>query len=145
MHTETRRKGEIHRMNLTTIRLCRYYRQIRSYLPCSRRLKNHIMDEIRSNIAGFLEENPGASLAQVEARFGTPQAIAAAYVDDMDTQELLKALHIRQKITTIVTACVLIILLMWGITVLSAFIHAYGTTTGYIESYITENPTNPPK
>ena len=126
-------------MNQTKPRLNRYYHQIRSYLPCSRRLKNHIMDEIRSNIAGFLEENPGASLAQVEARFGTPQAIAAAYVDDMDTQELLKALHIRQKITTIVAACVLIILMMWGITVAGAYVNAVRNSNGTVISIITKD------
>lgn len=131
-------------MKQTNAELRRYYRQIRSYLPCARRLKNHIMDEIQSNVKGYLEENPEADFTQIQARFGAPQAIAAAYVDDMDTQELLKALHVRRKITTIVTACVLIILMMWGITVGAAYIHSYQNTLGHSEQsivYISTEPT----
>lgn len=38
--------------------------------------------------------------ADLEMRFGTPQQVAAAYVDAMSTQELLKALRQRRRVLT---------------------------------------------
>lgn len=42
--------------------------------------------------------------ADLEMRFGTPQQVAAAYVDAMSTQELLKALRQRRRVLTILIA-----------------------------------------
>lgn len=94
--------------------LKRYYRTIRSYLPCSRKLKNRILDEIQNSVNGYLEDHPDANISEIETRFGEPKNIAAAYVDDMDTSELLHALRVRRRITTAVVAGVIAALLMWG-------------------------------
>ena len=51
--------------------------------------------------------------ADLEMRFGTPQQVAAAYVDAMSTQELLKALRQRRRVLTILIASVLAALLFW--------------------------------
>lgn len=126
-------------MNSRNSALRRYYRIIRSYLPCSGKLKKQILMEIRTNISNYLEEFPAAEFSQIEARFGTPKSIAAAYVDDMDTQELLHALRIRRKITIIVVAAVLIIMAMWSAVVSAAYINAHHDTKGYTETYIVES------
>lgn len=94
--------------------LRRYYRTIRSYLPCSYKLKNRILDEIQNSVNGYLEEHPDADFAEIEVRFGQPQNIAAAYVGDMDTVELLSALRMRRRIVTTAVAGVLTALVMWA-------------------------------
>lgn len=116
--------------------LRRYYRTIRSYLPCSNKLKRKVLNEIQGNVDAYLIEFPDADIAQIEARFGTPQAIAAAYVNDMDTKELLYALRIRRKITTSITVCIMLFLLLWGVTVGAAYVHACKATDGYTESVL---------
>ena len=60
--------------------LRQYYREIRSYLPCSRKHKDRILNEIRTNILQYLEENPEVDFAGIQAHFGSPKTIAAAYV-----------------------------------------------------------------
>ena len=51
----------------------------------------------------------------LEENFGTPQQVAAGYVDDMDTTELLHALRYRRRVTTIVVAGVLTALAVFAV------------------------------
>lgn len=126
-------------MNSRELALRRYYWTIRSYLPCSGKLKKQILMEIRANISHYLEEFPEAEFPQIEARFGTPQSIAAAYVDDLNTQELLVSLHIRRKILTIVLAGISIAALLWASAILVASHDHYRDMNGYGESYIVDS------
>ena len=121
--------------------LRRYVRTVRSYLPCSRKVKQQILKEIQGNMNAYLEENPKADYAQIEAHFGSPQNIAAAYVDDMDTQELLRTLLIRKKIKTAIIGCLFVIVLLWAIGVSYIMIHevTHFPGTVYIEVEKTEN------
>lgn len=130
-------------MNSRNSALLRYYRIIRSYLPCSGKLKKQILMEIRTNISHYLEEFPDAEFPQIEARFGSPQSIAAAYVDDMNTQELLSALRIRRKIATMLVAALLAIVTMWGTVVTMAYVDARKDEHGFLETYIVDLSTEP--
>lgn len=91
----------------------RYCRAVGSYLPCSRRQKRQILRDLRQRLEEYCGEHPdGASL---EEQFGTPQQVAAGYVDDMDTTELLHALRYRRRVTTIVVAGVLTALAVFAV------------------------------
>lgn len=68
-------------MNKRDVALRRYYRKIRAWLPCSRKMKKQILDEIQSRIEEFLLDNPIASVEEIESYFGKPQDIASSYVD----------------------------------------------------------------
>ena len=92
----------------------RYFRTIRSYLPCSRKLKKRIINEIEISVNSFLGDHPDATIVDVRARCGEPQNIAAAYVDDMNTPELLHALRVRRKVITGIVAGIIAALLMWA-------------------------------
>lgn len=49
-----------------------YYREIKSYLPCSRKEKKRILKEIRGNVDSFLEDHPEADFEAIQTHFGTP-------------------------------------------------------------------------
>ena len=72
----------------------RYCRAVGSYLPCSPRQKREILLGLRQRLEDHCAEHP-ESAEDLETVFGTPQAVAAAYIDDMDTGELLAALRQR--------------------------------------------------
>ena len=76
--------------------LYRYYRQVRSWLPCGWRTKNRMIRELSQSIRDFMEQNPQADMDAIKERFGTPQQIASAFVDTTDTGTLLKSLRIRR-------------------------------------------------
>ena len=92
-------------------------RKVRSYLPCSRKVKNQIMAQIADSVGGYLAEEPEAAYEQIVARFGAPETIAAAYVESTGTAEILRALQIRRRIVAIVAAVMAVILLSWAIVV----------------------------
>lgn len=116
-----------------------YYHSISSYLPCSTRLKKRILCEIRENVSMYRQDFPDADFSQIKAHFGLPQTIAASYIDDLDTPELLNALRIRKKIVSLVIGALLFVLLMWGIVVTAAYIQCVSVTNGFVESYIVED------
>lgn len=93
--------------------ICRYCRAVGSYLPCSRRQKRQILWDLRQRLAEYCGEHPNG--ATLEENFGTPQQVAAGYVDDMDTTELLHALRYRRRVTTIVVAGVLTALAVFAV------------------------------
>lgn len=93
----------------------KYLRRVRGWLPCTRRMKNDIMARIEDSLLSWAQENPNCDYPDIEARFGKPEKIAADYVDNLGTAELLKNLHIKKKIVTVVTAVAVTIALIWAI------------------------------
>ena len=67
----------------------RYLREAKSWLPCSGKQKRDILARIENVVNDYVDQNPDADYSEIMNRFGTPRQIAAAYVDDMDTEELL--------------------------------------------------------
>lgn len=92
----------------------RYCRAVGSYLPCSVRQKRQILRDLRQRLEEYRGENPGDAVP--ETRFGTPQQVAAGYVDDMDTTELLQALRYRRRVTAIAVTGVLTALVILTVT-----------------------------
>ncbi len=91
----------------------RYLRQVRSWLPCSQKLKNRIMGQIQSSVSAYAEQTPGADFDQLQTHFGTPRQIASAYVESMGTDTLLRDLRIRRKLVSIVTGTMAAVLAVW--------------------------------
>ena len=108
----------------------RYLKKVRSYLPCSGKVKNQIMEQITESVDGYLTEQPEAGYEQIVARFGEPQTIAAAYVESTGTAEILRALQIRRRIVAIVAGIMAAILLSWAIVVTWTVIREKNTTPG---------------
>lgn len=122
-------------MNKTEI--TQYCREVRSYLPCSFREKRRIIRQIQDNIALYLQDHPDADMQQIRAHFGTPNQIAAACVEDMETAVLLRSLRTRKKIVTAVAAGVLVALTMWG-AYLGWAMHEYSQSiNGHGITYVT--------
>ena len=111
----------------------KYLRRVRGWLPCTRRMKNDIMARIEDSLLSWAQENPNCDYPDIEARFGKPEKIAADYVDNLGTAELLKNLHIKKKIVTVVTAVAVTIALIWAVSVAIVTVDAMlNTHYGYI-------------
>ena len=109
--------------------LCRYCREVRSWLPCTRKAKRKIMDKIENVIS---ESEGELTYGQLVERFGTPQQIASAYVDEMGTMELLNDLRIKRKIVRAVAVSCVIALVMWASCIAVALMHDYDQDNGYM-------------
>ena len=78
----------------------RYVRAVSGFLPCSGKVKKPLLDTLRAQAEEYIAD--GGDAAALEQRFGTPQQVAAAWVDEMDTSELLAELHIHRRIVMVV-------------------------------------------
>ncbi len=108
-----------------------YLRQVKGWLPCGGKMKRQIMEKIRISVGRFLEEEPGADYQSIVARFGTPQQIASAYVDEQDTTVLLSQLRFRKKVITLLSAMALAALALWTGFQVHVTISDYHSANGY--------------
>ena len=99
--------------------LTQYYRQISAWLPCGMRLKKQLMANIRTTVDNYLAEHQGIDFAELQAHFGTPLQIATAFVDEMDTSQLLQSLKIRKRIIRVVFLGAIIALALWTVVLMS--------------------------
>lgn len=116
-----------------------YYRNIKRELICPRDTKSRILSDLQHNVNAYLSENPDAALCDVQDHFGTPQQIAASYVEALGTPELLGKLKLRRRILTLVAAVLAVGLIVWAIAVVIASIDAHNAVEGYAEVFITED------
>lgn len=113
----------------------KYLRQVRGCLP-NGKMKRQIMEEISSAGCRYLEENPGACFEDIVARLGTPQQIAASYIDEMCTPELLDNLRMKRRIIKIVSCAVALVIVAWFVVVGVALVQNYQHRNGYANTYI---------
>lgn len=78
----------------------RYVRAVSGFLPCSGKVKKPLLDALRAQAEEYIEG--GGDAAALEQRLSTPQQVAAAWVDERDTSELLAELHIHRRIVMVV-------------------------------------------
>lgn len=116
--------------------LKRYYRQVASWLPCGGKTKREMMARIRATVDAYIEEHPTADFAAIQARFGTPQQIAASFVDEMETEELLQRINYRNKIIKGFAILASTIILLWILVVTIALLNALNSSSGHLENEI---------
>lgn len=101
-----------------------YYRSIRGELPCSWGQRNRILRQIRESVNNYLEENPDADFAAIEAHFGNAQTIASSYIDTQDAPELLRRMRIKKRVIAVIAGAMAVVLLIWGAAVVWAALDA---------------------
>lgn len=105
-------QGGKEKMNTAERAARRYYRKVRSWLPGGK-MRRYVMTQIRETVQEFVQEHPDADVAAIQAQLGTPQEIAAAYVENTETAAVLKGLRIRRRVLFAVCATMLAILISW--------------------------------
>ena len=106
-----------------------YCHAVGNYLPCPRKQRQHILQNLRLRLEEYRSEYAEDSVTP-EEQFGTPQQVAASYVDDMDTVELRKILTVV-GIGVLAALCILI-------AALCTEIHQYRhAITGWSDQIIT--------
>lgn len=116
----------------------KYLHQVSRWLPCSRKQKKTVLENIDATLSEYLEENPDADMIAISKRFGTAEQIAASYVEDMETVALLRDLRIRKRIVSLVGIAVITVLLIWGAVVTKTLVDHNNYNGGFITQTIFE-------
>ena len=117
----------------------RYCRQVRAWLPCGQKQKRYITQKILADTTARFEDDGAVTYAALVEHFGTPQAIAAAYIDSQDTAALLRSLRIRRRIMAMVAGTLACILISWAATVTWAIARHLNSSNGYGSVTIIDN------
>lgn len=114
----------------------RYVRAVSGFLPCSGKVKKPLLDTLRAQAEEYIAD--GGDAAALEQRFGTPQQVAA-WVDEMDTSELLAELHIHRRIVMVVALVLAAALVIFtGVLVWQQYM-IHKDLSGWNEEIITVN------
>ena len=116
--------------------LRQYYLSVRKLLPCGLKQKTAFIRRLEGSIAAYVSEYPDADFTQIERHFGTPQQIAASYIEEMDPQEISDKLKARKRIFQIVAAAVTICVATWLAFVIYAAVEVENTLGGYYDGYL---------
>lgn len=119
--------------------LKRYYRLISATLPCGKKMKQEILSQLKGSVRQYLQQNPDADFAAVQKHFGTPEQIAAGYVEDQASDSLIKGLNSKKRLITIVACALAAIVLIWGAVVLWASLDRISNEPDYVEVEIEED------
>jgi len=112
--------------------LKQYYRDIAKQLPVGRKQKQHIILAITQSVEDYLAAHPLADFQAVQAHFGSPQEIAAAYIENMTTPEILKKFRFRKTVLIVLCATAATALLLWGSLIAYAIIKDVNSGEGYL-------------
>lgn len=74
--------------------------------------RRQIVNELRSNLAGFLEQKPEATMEDVYRLFGTPESMTEQVISAMSTDEIEKNMKRVKLVRTlaVVTAAAVVVL-----------------------------------
>lgn len=125
-------------MNNLDRSLNNYYRQVRSWLPCSRKMKSALLSRLQDSVLAYREANPTADFSQIQAHFGAPATIASAYVEEIGTDKLLQDLRIRRKVVAMVAGTMAVVLALWLGVVGWAIVREIKSSNNTLEITVTE-------
>ncbi len=113
--------------------LSKYYRSISKCLPVEKKHKKQILEQIRHSVEDYRAENPAADIQGILEHFGTPQEIAAAYIDEMTTTEIQKKFKITKRVIVIVCTAIALALILWATVLVAAWVDAQKSFDGFYD------------
>lgn len=96
------------------LEILRYCREVRRMLPCRGEQRRRIMEKIRAMVDHYAEENARVGYEDLVSRFGTPEQIASACLNEQDERIIIQDMRFGKRVTAIVLSTVVVFLLMWA-------------------------------
>ena len=122
----------------------RYLRAVRKALHCPGRQGKQLLRQLSEDIEEYCEEHPDATEEELCRRFGTPEDVAADFVEDLGGSI---AVNIQRRRNRIVTAVIVVLVLVAGaVTVRQIWIQQLLLDMHWVESitYIADEPLEEP-
>lgn len=122
----------------------RYLRAVRKALHCPGRQGKRLLRQLSEDIEEYCEEHPDATEEELCRRFGTPEDVAADFVEDLGGSI---AVNIQRRRNRIVTAVIVVLVLVAGaVTVRQIWIQQLLLDFHWVESitYEADEPLEEP-
>ena len=109
-----------------------YLSKVSKALICDKKQKKAVLDQLRADVEDYLSENSEATVADIEGCFGTPESIAASFMENVDTVKLKRSLDLKK----IIVIAVVIALAIYALFVVISLIDVHDEAHGYFEEGI---------
>lgn len=122
----------------------RYLRAVRKTLHCPGQQGKRLLRQLSEDIEEYCEEHPDATEEELCRRFGTPEDVAADFVEDLGGSI---AVNVQRRRNRIVTAVIVVLVLVAGaVTVRQIWIQQLLLDMHWVESitYIADEPLEEP-
>jgi len=106
-----------------------YISEVSSAVICSTKKKKAFLCQLKQDAEAFISENEGATRQELEAVFGSPEAIAASILANSESGEIKSKISLKKT----VIAFVLAVLFIYIIFVVLSLIDVHSEAHGYIE------------
>lgn len=83
-------------------RAAAYCRKVAKKLPFSGERKRAYLENLRNDVLGYLSSHPWANADELAEQFGTPEAIAVAFVSEMSYAEINERFRARNRVVHLV-------------------------------------------
>ena len=100
-------------------------KEIKLLLPAFNKEEKKFLRDLMERIEDYLDENPNATMQDIENQFGTPMEIAQSYMSSLDLDVLLKRLSISRfvrRFFAIAAICMILGLCVYSICMYKAYI-----------------------
>jgi len=97
-----------------------------------RRDKRHVMDQLKLRVEEFLYAYPSTEYAELLEEFGTPEEVAAMYVESQDASELTQELNFRQRLWKLTLSTAAALVLLFALVAGYVIWHVQNASEGYI-------------
>ena len=91
---------------------------------------------LRYELAGFLEQNPEATMEDVYRLFGTPESMMGQVVSAMSQDEIEKNMKRVKMVRTVAVVTAVAVVVLFALTMVGIVLWNYSNTPIYYDSYI---------
>ncbi len=117
---------------VTDKELKKYFCDVSKALICDRKQKKLFISQLEADVEAYLAENEDAEIRQIENSFGSPEVIAASFMENVGTEKLKKSLDVKKAIIIAIVAA----LIIYALFVVISLIDVHGEAHGYFEEGI---------
>ena len=111
-----------------------YIKKVEQHLPGKKAQKKTYLKKLSADVAERLEEEPSLDSAALALAFGSPEELAADFMETLDAKEIKKAFTWKQ----VVLIGVIVALLIWLSVAMVSLIDAHKQSQGRLFEYYGE-------
>lgn len=99
--------------------------------------RRQIVKDLRDNLAGYLEQNPEATMEDVYRLFGAPESMTEQVVSAMSQDEIEKNMKRVKIVRTVAVVTAVTVVVLFALTMVGIVLWNYSNTPIYYYSEIT--------
>ena len=98
--------------------------------------RRQIVKDLRHELAGYLEQNPEATMEDVYRLFGTPESMTEQVISAMSMDEIEKNMKRVKIVRTLAVVTAVTVVVLFVLTMAGMVMWNYSNTPIYYDSYI---------